>query len=134
MSRLHTNPLTCHVSILTLLHVTSPYKPSYMSRLQTDFNLNLRGPPASQATPLTVINISSTFAYFQMDVYSFGILLCEMCIRQLPATSPQKRQEQIGRVSHTVLRNLVTTCARPDPDDRPDMAAVLREVEKLVPS
>ena len=69
-----------------------------------------------------------------MDVYSFGVLLCEMCIRQLPATSPQKRQEQIDQVRHTVLRNLVTTCVRPDPDERPDMADVLRELEKLVTS
>ena len=85
-------------------------------------------------TPPTLINASFTLAYLQMDVYSFGVLLCEMCIRQLPSTSPHERQERIGRVRHTVLRNLVTTCVRPDPDDRPDMADVLRELEKLVPS
>lgn len=64
-----------------------------------------------------------------MDVYSFGILLCEMCIRELPC--PEGRQEQIGRVQHAELRNLVTRCVSREPSERPEMADVLRELEAL---
>ena len=59
-------------------------------------------------------------------MYSFGLLLCEMCIRDLPV--PQKIQEQIGRVTNSVLRQLVTRCVMIAPDARPTMNDVITEL------
>ena len=64
-----------------------------------------------------------------MDVYSFGVLLCEMSIRELP--DPQRRLNQIDRVRDRQLRDLVTRCVCRVPQNRPDMADVLRELEAL---
>ncbi|XP_015748618.1 PREDICTED: dual specificity protein kinase shkC-like isoform X2 [Acropora digitifera] len=57
------------------------------------------------------------------DVYSFGLLLCEMCIREVPV--PQQIQEQIGLVTNGVLRELVMRCVMRDPDARPTMNDVI---------
>ncbi|XP_044177808.1 serine/threonine-protein kinase tousled-like 2 isoform X2 [Acropora millepora] len=59
----------------------------------------------------------------KVDVYSFGLLLCEMCIRELPV--PQQIQEQIGLVTNGVLRELVMRCVMRAPDARPTMNDVI---------
>ena len=56
-------------------------------------------------------------------MYSFGLLLCEMCIRELPV--PQQSQEQIGLVTNGVLRELVMRCVMRAPDARPTMNDVI---------
>ncbi|XP_067051239.1 probable serine/threonine-protein kinase drkA [Acropora muricata] len=69
----------------------------------------------------------------KVDVYSFGLLLCGMCIRELP--DPQRIQEQIGLVTNGVLRKLVTRCVTIAPDARPTMNDVItvlkRQAENL---
>ncbi|XP_067050184.1 uncharacterized protein [Acropora muricata] len=60
------------------------------------------------------------------DVYSFGVLLCEMCIRELP--DPQQIQEQIDLVTNGVLQELVTRCVMRAPDARPTMIDVITEL------
>ncbi|XP_067050168.1 dual specificity protein kinase shkC-like isoform X1 [Acropora muricata] len=62
----------------------------------------------------------------KVDVYSFGLLLCEMCIRELPV--PQQIQEQIDLVTNGVLRELVTRCVMIAPDARPTMNDVITEL------
>lgn len=62
------------------------------------------------------------------DVYSFGLLLCEMCIRELPV--PQQIHQQIGLVTNGVLRELIMRCVARDPEARPaisDVIAVLTQ-------
>ena len=65
----------------------------------------------------------SFFLFWQVDVYSFGLLLCEMCIRELPV--PQQIQVQIGLVTNGVLRELIMRCAMTNPDSRPTMGDVI---------
>ncbi|XP_067052965.1 myosin heavy chain, striated muscle-like isoform X2 [Acropora muricata] len=63
----------------------------------------------------------------KVDVFSFGVLLCEMCIREMP--DPERRNEQVRRVRSHSLRNLVRECLRTDPAERPDMARIIQEIE-----
>ena len=60
-------------------------------------------------------------------MYSFGVLLCEMCTREMP--DPERRNEQVGLVRSHSLRNLVRDCLRTDPAERPDMARIIQEIE-----
>ncbi|XP_044175647.1 probable serine/threonine-protein kinase drkA [Acropora millepora] len=63
----------------------------------------------------------------KVDVFSFGVLLCEMCICELP--DPERRNEQVRRVRSHSLRNLVHDCLRDDPAERPDMARITQDIE-----
>ena len=56
-------------------------------------------------------------------MYSFGLLLCEMCIRELPV--PQQIQEQIGLVTNGVLRELIMRCVSRAPEARPTINDVI---------
>jgi len=60
-------------------------------------------------------------------VYSFGVLLCEMCIRELP--DPQRMRNQIGQVSDGTLRRLIKRCVRRNPEERPTTSEVISELE-----
>ncbi|XP_078367595.1 uncharacterized protein LOC144651508 isoform X2 [Oculina patagonica] len=63
----------------------------------------------------------------KVDVYSFGVLLCEMYIRELP--DPQRRDEQVRRVANERLRTrLIRPCMRLTPGTRPDMDEIITEL------
>ena len=62
-------------------------------------------------------------------MFSFGVLLCEMCIREMP--DPGRRTEQVRRVRSHSLRNLVCECLRTDPAERPHMVRIIQEFETL---
>ena len=63
-------------------------------------------------------------------MYSFGVLLCEMCIRELP--DPERRDEQIAMVANNVLRALIRGCVQTEPGSRPNMEEIIEEHEKPV--
>ncbi|XP_078364661.1 uncharacterized protein LOC144649065 [Oculina patagonica] len=65
----------------------------------------------------------------KVDVYSFGVLLCEMCIRELPV--PEEIHNQIGQVTNGALRGLIQRCVQRDPETRPAMSEVICELEEL---
>ena len=66
-----------------------------------------------------------------MDVYSYGVLLCEMCIRELPV--PQCLDEQISSMTNNKdLRNLVQQCTKKGPEDRPTMQDVVFSLQSLI--
>ena len=65
----------------------------------------------------------SSLVFLQADVYSFGLLLCEMCIRELPV--PQQIRKQIGLVTNDVLWELIMSCASRDPEARPAISDVI---------
>ena len=64
-------------------------------------------------------------------MFSFGLLLCEMCIRELPV--PNETQEQVSMIVDQVLKDLVTSCVRQEPGERPTMAEVITVLEKVEP-
>ena len=62
-------------------------------------------------------------------MYSFGVLLCEMCIRKLP--DPQRRDQQIAMVTNSLLRALVRRCLQREPAARPNMEEIIKELEPV---
>ena len=67
--------------------------------------------------------------HLQIDVYSFGLLLCEMCIRELPV--PHQTRDQISLITDRDFRDLVMSCVRQDPGERSNMAEVISELERM---
>ncbi len=63
-------------------------------------------------------------------MYSFGVLLCEMCIRELP--DPERRDQQISMVANHVLRALLRGCVQREPETRPNMEEIIEELEEPV--
>ena len=61
--------------------------------------------------------IFSRLYSLQLDIYSFGVLLTEMCTGVMPIV--QQREEQINRVRNGGLRNLIRRCIQRDPRQRP---------------
>ena len=64
-----------------------------------------------------------------MDVYSFGVLLCEMFIRDLPDFD--RRDEQVERVRNREFRLLIMWCIEKDPEMRPSMEEVIEKLEQF---
>ena len=60
-------------------------------------------------------------------MYSFGVLLCEMCIRDMP--DPKIRKQQVSLMRNGVFKNLVCECLIDDPAERPDMARIIQKFE-----
>lgn len=63
-------------------------------------------------------------------MYSFGVLLCEMCIRELP--DPERRDQQIAMVTHSLLRALIRGCVQQEPAARPNMEEMIEELEEPI--
>lgn len=66
----------------------------------------------------------------KVDVYSFGVLLCEVCNRELP--DPDRRDQQVAMVTDRALRGLIRRCIQQDPEARPSMEDIIGELEQLV--
>ncbi|XP_048577934.1 uncharacterized protein LOC5513787 isoform X1 [Nematostella vectensis] len=64
----------------------------------------------------------------KVDVYSFGLLLCEMSIRELPV--PQQTREQVSLITNGVLRELVMRCLKTSPEARPSMSEIITLLEQ----
>ena len=68
------------------------------------------------------------YCHCQVDVYSFGVLLCEMCIWELP--DPQQREKQISRMgNHRQFQEIVVWCLQIEPGLRPNMEHIIDELE-----
>lgn len=66
----------------------------------------------------------------KLDVYSFGVLFCEMCTRELPV--PENRRDQIRNVSNVEYRTLINNCLRRDVAKRLDSYDVLQVLENWI--
>ena len=63
----------------------------------------------------------------KMDVYSFGIMLVEMCSRELPANY----EELIRQIQWPQMVTIIRQCIRRDPQARPNMADSVAELSRL---
>ena len=77
-----------------------------------------------------ILSYQRSFLRRQVDVYSFGVLLCEMSTRELP--DAEKRDKQVAIVTNYALLALIRRCLHQDPQDRPSMEDIIGELEKLV--
>ena len=59
----------------------------------------------------------------KMDIYSFGVLLVEMCTCDFPA--PERRDELIASIRHPRLVTLIMQCLRDNKDRRPTAAQLV---------
>ena len=59
----------------------------------------------------------------KMDIFSFGVLLVEMCTCDFP--SPEHRAELMESIHHEGLLNLIRRCLREDRDRRPTAAQLV---------
>ncbi|CAH3172504.1 unnamed protein product [Porites evermanni] len=67
----------------------------------------------------------------EIDVYSFGVLLTEMCLKnELP--NPERREEQVRRVENKEFGSIIFWCIEDDPKDRPTMTEVIKELKQLL--
>ena len=67
----------------------------------------------------------------KLDVYSYGILLCEVTVEQFPdeESLPNMMQEVQGK--WTFMHRLINSCIQNRPDRRPAMSYILSELNKL---
>ncbi|XP_028400625.1 putative leucine-rich repeat-containing protein DDB_G0290503 [Dendronephthya gigantea] len=59
----------------------------------------------------------------KIDVFSYGILVCEIAICELP--DPSYREMQRERISSKSIKKLVKSCTEPKPQDRPTMQSII---------
>ena len=66
-----------------------------------------------------------------MDVYSFGVLLMVMILRQLPHSTTAERIAQAGTIQWPAMKPLVQRCVIYEIRKRPSITQVLTDLEKL---
>ena len=92
---------------------------------------NMSQPLATHVAP--EINESSSYST-QSDVYSFGILLIEMCCRKALGNSlysGSQRDIQLNHISWPEIVSLIKNCISTNPQDRPSMNDILLVVQSL---
>ena len=69
----------------------------------------------------------------KVDVYSFGVLMCEVCLCRFP---PERQHfpETLSnvRLKYPKMFDLSLTCTNQTPQDRPEMEAVLQTIDQLI--
>ena len=67
----------------------------------------------------------------KIDVYSYGVLMCEVTLREFPDPEHLREMKEKMKTKHVLLHTLVIKCTHLMPDNRPTMAAVLKELETI---
>ena len=65
----------------------------------------------------------------KIDVYSYGILMCEVTLREFPDPDHLREMKEKMKTKDVLLHTLVMKCTQHMPDKRPTMAAVLNELD-----
>ena len=63
----------------------------------------------------------------KMDVYSYGVLLLEMCSRRFP--NPEECETLLQRVQQPAMVALIQQCMEREPTRRPTMSDIIRQLE-----
>lgn len=61
----------------------------------------------------------------KMDVYSFGVLLAEMCVNQFPPATHEDKVKLINTIQWPNLRVVAQRCTNIDPSERPSIALAI---------
>ncbi len=67
----------------------------------------------------------------KIDVYSYGVLLCEVITNQLPVPEDYRSMLQQVQRQWPFMHNLIISCTKRKPEERPTMAGVLSELNKI---
>ena len=70
----------------------------------------------------------------KVDVYSYGVLLCEVTMGQFPLEERLPSMIQAIRDRWVLMHGLITACMQEHPDNRPAMSHVLTELNILRPN
>ena len=67
----------------------------------------------------------------KLDVYSYGVLLCEVITSQFP--DPDRFADMLQQVESQwpLMYNIITSCRQYHPDERPTMTRVLNELNRI---
>ena len=70
----------------------------------------------------------------KIDVYSYGIVVCEVTTSQFPSHENHRAMFQQVQRDHPPLYELIVQCTKKDPSDRPsmDMTEVLAELGNML--
>ena len=69
----------------------------------------------------------------KIDVYSYGILLCEVTEERFPDEESIPSMMKVIQNKWSFMHRLITSCIQDHPDSRPTMSYVLSELNKLRP-
>ena len=67
----------------------------------------------------------------KMDVFSFGVLIVEMCLQELPEARPEQREAQIQHIKWPSMVSLIRRCISEKPGDRPSMSDIMELLSRL---
>ena len=83
--------------------------------------------PEAYPVPPT-LNIKSPPQTTKIDVYSYGILLCEITLRELPNPDVLNESKVKMSVKNAFLHSLMLECIQHEPTQRPTMANILKKL------
>ena len=86
---------------------------------------------APEAFPHTDPHTEPPLMTTKVDVYSYGILTCEVVTSQPPFTENYRGMLQEVKTKWEFMYNLIVRCTKHSPQDRPQMAQVLDELNTL---
>ena len=67
----------------------------------------------------------------KMDAFSFGVLLVEMCLRELPESQPERRKDQIQHIQWPAIVSLIRSCTSERSTDRPSMSDIMDLLDRM---
>ena len=68
----------------------------------------------------------------KVDVYSYGILLCEVTVGRFPTETRFPDMLQTIKETWSFMHTLITTCIQEHPDNRPTMASILSDIDRIM--
>ena len=70
----------------------------------------------------------------KMDIFSFGVLLVEMCLCKFPESRPERRNDQIRRIQWPAMVTLIRSCTSEKSADRPSMSDIVELLQDRIPA